>query len=134
MFNLEKIDSSTTVWITIDGQEYELSDFSIGFTQNIDEKGEPQNRVRGGQMQISITQSLPNSIYEWGMKTTVKDGEITFKIESGSAPLKVSFLNAYCVGFKKRVDAAGGGLVTSLTISPEEITINGISFDNRWID
>jgi hypothetical protein len=134
MFNLEQIDSNITVWMTLDGQEYELSNFSIEFMQNIDIKGEPQNRVRGGQMQIAVTQTLPNSIYEWTMKSTVKDGEITFKIKSGSAPLKVSFLNAYCVGFKKRIDSAGGGLVTSLTISPEEISINGISFDNHWVE
>ncbi|WP_282036651.1 type VI secretion system tube protein TssD [Saccharicrinis aurantiacus] len=134
MINLEQVDSNTTAWLIIDGQEYELSEFNTNFNQGVDHKGEPQNRVRGGQMQIGITQVVPTNIYDWAMKSMLKDGEIIFKIESGSAPLKISFLNAYCVGFKRRVDSMGGGLVSSLTISPEEVSINGISFDNHWVE
>ena len=93
----------------------------------------PQNEVRGGQMNISMSQALPNSIYNWAMKSIAKEGSIVFKIESGSAPLKINFTNAYCVNFNRNVNAMGGGLKTSMTISPEEITINGISFDNHWV-
>lgn len=134
MLNFEQIDSNTTAWLLLDGEEYELSEFNTNFNQGVDQKGEPQNRVRGGQMQLAITQIVPTNIYDWAMKSMVKDGEIIFKIESGSAPLKISFANAYCVGFKRRIDSMGGGLVSALTISPEEITINGISFDNHWVE
>lgn len=120
--------------LTIDGNEYELSEFSIHFGQDTDPKGEPQNKVRGGQMSISITQVVPTSIYNWAMKSTQKEGIIIFKIESGSAPLKIEFFNAYCVNFNRSVDAMGGGLNSSMTIAPEEISINGISFDNHWVN
>ncbi len=135
MFNLEQIDTNTIAWLTIDGKEYELSLFNINFNQTIDTKGEPQNVVRGGQMQISISQTVPGNIYDWAMKSSLKkDGSIVFKIESGSSPLKIEFFNAYCVGFNRNIDSMGEGLNTVLTIAPEDITINGISFDNRWVN
>ncbi|WP_235208333.1 type VI secretion system tube protein TssD [Saccharicrinis fermentans] len=135
MMNMfSQIDTNTTVWLTLDGQEYELSQFNINFGQNIDQKGEPQNQVRGGQMTLSLTQALPANIYDWAMKSTSKEGSIVFKIESGSAPLKIEFTNAFCVSFNRNVNAMGGGLNTTMTISPEEISINGFSFDNHWVE
>ncbi len=134
MFNLEQIDSDTNVVLSLDNNEFELSEFGITFNQNVDHKGEPQNMVRGGQMHISLSQIVPNNIYEWAMKSTMKNGEVVFKIKSGNAPLKISFSNAYCVNFKRKINATGIGLVSSMVIAPEEITINGISFDNHWVE
>ncbi|HHT08766.1 MAG TPA: type VI secretion system needle protein Hcp [Candidatus Atribacteria bacterium] len=133
MINFDRIDSNITVWMTIDGQEYELSQFRIGFAQASDHKGEPQDEVRGGLMQLTLTQTLPESMYSWAMKSITKEGNISFKIESGSSPLKIEFSNAYCVGFKRVVSSNGEGVSTALTVSPEELRINGISFDNRWV-
>ena len=132
MINFDRIDSNITVWMTIDGQDYEVSHFNIGFVQSSDAKGEPQDEVRGGLMQLTLTQMIPESLYTWAMKTTPKDGVINFRIESGSAPLKIEFINAFCIGFQRVVGAHAGGLATALSISPEELRINGISFDNRW--
>lgn len=134
MFNLEQIDSDTTVVLVLDNNEFELSEFEIRFNQNVDHKGEPQNSVRGGQMHMTLSQIVPNNIYEWAMKSTVKDGEVVFRIKSGNSPLKISFSNAYCVNFKRNINATGQGLVSSMMIAPEEITINGMSFDNHWVE
>jgi len=133
MFNLQQNDSKVSVWLTIDGEEYELSQFNIGFAQSSDHKGEPQNEVRGGLMQVTLSQTVPESIYAWAMKTTSKNGVVDFRIESGSAPMKIEFTNAFCVGFQRVINTEGGGLATALTVSPEELRINGISFDNRWV-
>ncbi|PRZ00188.1 type VI secretion system tube protein TssD [Marinilabilia salmonicolor] len=133
MFNLPQNDSKVSVWLTIDGEEYELSQFNIGFAQSSDHKGEPQNEVRGGLMQVTLSQTVPESIYAWAMKTTSKNGVVGFRIESGSAPMKIEFTNAFCVGFQRVINTEGGGLATALTVSPEELRINGISFDNRWV-
>ena len=46
--------------------------------------------------------------------------------------MKVEFKNAFCVNFARTVDAHTG-LNTDLVISPEEIVINGMTFDNRWV-
>lgn len=125
-------DSDVTVCLTLDGKEYELSQFSISFGQSTDHKGQPQNEVRGGQMLVTISQTVPDSIYAWAMKSTTKSGVVAFKIKTGSSPIKIEFENAYCVKFNRIVDTCGGGVESALVIAPEAISINGVSFDNRW--
>ncbi len=132
MHNLEQNDSNVSVWLNLDGQEYELSQFNIVFSQSSDAKGEPQDEVRGGLMLMTLTQTLPDSMYAWAMKSTTKEGIVEFRIESGSSPFKVEFSNAFCLGFQRMGNTEGGGVTTALTVSPDELRINGISFDNRW--
>lgn len=98
-----------------------------------DQKGEPQNMVRGGKMHLMFKHTLPESIYTWALKPGIKkNGKVEFRTESTSSPFKVEFINGYCINFDREVDSVGGGLTSGLVISPDEITINGISFDNRW--
>ncbi|WP_010664690.1 type VI secretion system tube protein TssD [Marinilabilia salmonicolor] len=133
MYNLPQVDSKVTVWFSLDGQEYEVSQFDISFFQGVDGKGEPQDHVRGGQMTMTLNQTLPESLYNWAMQSSTKEGKIDFRIESGSSPMKIEFSNAYCLNFNRSINSIGGGVSTSLTISPEEIIINGRSFDNHWV-
>ncbi|MBN2742512.1 MAG: type VI secretion system needle protein Hcp [Marinilabiliaceae bacterium] len=133
MFNLPQIDNNTTVWLIIDGKEYELAQFNISFVQTSDDKGEPQNQVRGGRMLLTLTEALSENIYSWAMRAAItKSGEVVFRTQSGSAPLKIKFSNAYCIGFDRSIESMGGGLTSILTISPEEIMMNEFSFDNHW--
>lgn len=135
MFNLPQIDSNTTVWFILDGKEYELSQFSISFVQPSDDKGEPQNQVRGGRMLLTLIEAMPENIYSWAMRTGItKSGEVVFRTQTGSAPLKISFTNAYCVGFDRMINATGGGLTTALTVTPETVLLNETELDNRWIN
>lgn len=133
MFNLPQIDADTTAWFHLDSKKYEIHQFKIGFGQSIDHKGQPQDEVRGGRILLVLTQSVEESIYAWAMKSFVrKNGLILLETKTGNAPLKIEFMNAYCVAFN-RVVCASGGLTTTLAISPEEILFNGVSFDNHWV-
>lgn len=132
LFSLPQIDSDLTAWFILDGKEYEMSQFNIGFGQSIDHKGQPQDEVRGGRMFVALTQTLPESLYRWAMSSIPKSGEIIFRSKTTNAPLRIEFMNAYCVSFDRLI-ANDGGIVTSLIISPDEILINGISFDNHWV-
>lgn len=132
LFNFPQIDSETTAWLIMDSKEYEISQFNIGFGQATDHKGQPQDETRGGRMLITLTQALPDSIYYWAMTSSTKNGTVVFKSKTANAPLKVEFVNAFCVNFARTVDTHTG-LNTDLIISPEAIVINGISFDNHWV-
>ncbi|RCW19697.1 type VI secretion system tube protein TssD [Marinilabilia salmonicolor] len=134
MYNLPQVDSKVTVWFTLDGEEYEVSQFDISFFQGVDGKGEPQDHVWGGQMTMTLNQTLPESLYNWAMRSSTKDGKVDFRIESGSSPMKIEFFNAYCLNFNRSINSIGGGVSTTLTISPEEVMINGRSFDNHWVN
>lgn len=132
LFNLPQVDSDLTTWFIFDGQEYEMSIFNIGFGQSVDYKGQPQSEIRGGRMLVGLSQTLPESLYRWAMTSSPKNGEIVFRSKTTNAPLRIEFMNAYCVNFD-RVITNNGGITTSLIISPDEVLINGISFDNHWV-
>lgn len=132
LFELPQIDSDLTAWFILDGKEYEMSQFNISFDQLVDHKGQPQDETRGGRMLIGLTQTLPDSIYRWAMTSTPKNGEVVFRSKTTNAPLRIEFMNAYCVNFERLINA-GTGVCSELLISPDEIVINGISFDNHWV-
>lgn len=132
MFDFPQIDSDLTVWFIFEGKEYEVSQFNISFGQGVDFKGQPQDEVRGGRILITLTETLPDNIYKWAMTSCMRDGAIQFRSQSSNAPLKVEFTDGYCVNFD-RVVSNGLGLKTTLVISSEYTTINGITLDNHWV-
>ena len=93
---------------------------------------QPQDEVRGGRMLVGLTQILPDNIYRWAMGSVPKNGEIVFRSKTTNAPLRIEFMNAYCVNFERLINASTG-ICSELLISPDEIIINGISFDNHWV-
>lgn len=134
IFNFPQIDTNVTVWLSMDGKEYEIEQFKIGFSQPMDDKGEPQSETRGGQLMITLTEALPETFYEWAIKSKrEKDGAVSFKIETGSAPLKIEFFKANCINFNRSV-SDNGGLKTNLVLAPEKLMINGIEHDNFWVE
>ena len=126
------VDANTNGWLIVDGREYEISQFNIGVRQEVDHKGQPQSDIRGGQMLIVLTEALPDSMYHWAMRTQAKNGEVVFKSQTGSAPLKVEFANGYCMNLLRTIND-GSGLTTNLIISSEKVVINGITLDNSWV-
>lgn len=132
LFNLPQIDSDLTAWFILDGKEYEMSQFNISFGQAVDHKGQPQDETRGGQMLVVLAEALPESIYQWAMASVSKNGKIEFRLKTANSPLRVEFMNAYCVNFQRQI-SNHSGLYSTLNISPDEILINGISFDNHWV-
>lgn len=133
LFSLPQIDSDLTAWFILDGKEYEMSQFNVSFGQKVDHKGQPQSEVRGGRMLVALTQTLPDSIYRWAMSSTPKNGEIVFRSKTTNAPLRIEFMNAYCVNFVRNI-TNNGGINTAIHITPDELLINGISFDNHWVE
>jgi hypothetical protein len=133
MFNIPALNVEMEAYLIIDGSKYQIEQFSMGFNQPVDYKGQPQNEVKGGQILVTITQTVPEEIYKWAMTSIKKNGEIKFKSMVVNSPLKVSFTNGYCVNFS-RITEVSGGIKTSLTISSESITINDITFTNNWVN
>lgn len=126
------IDANINVYFYLDGKEYGVEQFKINFIQPNDHKGEPQNETKGGQMLIVLTQALPESFYEWAIKTkSLKSGLVLFRTESSSVPVRIEFFNTTCISFTRQVNSFGG-LQTSLILSPEMVKINGYEHDNFW--
>jgi len=114
------------------GSEYNVEDFKILFIQDVDHKGKPQHDERGGQIIISLSQMVEDNVYEWAKDSfSQQSGMITFETEFSNAPLRVEFINAYCVGFSQ-IEDSFIGTRTNLVISSSKVLLNGIDLDNHW--
>lgn len=135
LFNFPQVDSNVNVTFCVDGDEYEVEQFKIGFHQPVDgNKNQPEGEVRGGRIMITLSQTVKNNIYGWAIKPWVKkNGVIQFKTGTSGVVFEVAFINAYCVNLKRVINALGQGLSTTLILSPESVSVNGIEFDNRWV-
>lgn len=116
---------------------YILEDFDISFTQEVNEKGQPGGLPFGGIMTLTISETPDSTINEWIMRETLlRNGEIRFfpnksRIDDSSV-LNIVFEDAYCIRYKKRIDALGGGLRTTLYISPRYVKVGHDEFENDW--
>ena len=116
---------------------YILEDFDISFTQEVNEKGRPGGLPYGGMMTLTLSETPNANINEWIMREKMlRDGEIRMfpnknKVDESSV-LNITFKDAYCIRYKKQMDALGGGLRTTLVISPRYVKIGGEEFENKW--
>lgn len=125
-------DANLEVFLILNGKEYELSQFNCDFVQHTDIKGEPQSEIKGGKLIVTIEQFPDNQIFYWAINEfSKKSGEIVFRNKTSSAPLKISFKNAYCVNLQQTISNSIG-VSTSFVISSEELYLNDNLFDNGW--
>jgi hypothetical protein len=135
LFSFPQVDSNVNVIFNVDGDEYAVEQFKIGFHQPVDGiKNQPEGEVRGGRIMITLSQTVKNNIYGWAVKPWMKkSGAVLFKTGTSGVIFEVAFTNAYCVNLKRVIESLGQGLSTTLILSPESVSVNGIEFDNRWV-
>lgn len=116
----------------LDGQTYEVEAFETEFSQPVDFKQQPQHELTGGQIMLTLTQAVNNNILLWAKTATMlKNGEILFQTDLGITVLRVEFIDGYCVGLTRHIDASAG-TKTMLMIAPEITKLNGTEHDNFW--
>ena len=135
LFSFPQVDSNVNVIFSVDGDEYAVEQFKIGFHQPVDGiKNQPEGEVRGGRIMITLSQTVKNNIYGWAVKPWMKkSGAVLFKTGTSGVIFEVAFTNAYCVNLKRVIESLGQGLSNTLILSPESVSVNGIEFDNRWV-
>ena len=135
LFSFPQVDSNVNVIFSVDGDEYAVEQFKIGFHQPVDGiKNQPDGEVRGGRIMITLSQIVKNNIYGWAVKPWMKkNGAVLFKTGTSGVIFEVAFTNAYCVNLKRIIESMGQGLSTTLILSPESVSVNGIEFDNQWV-
>ena len=135
LFSFPQVDSNVNVIFSVDGDEYAVEQFKIGFHQPVDGiKNQPEGEVRGGRIMITLSQTVKNNIYGWAVKPWMKkNGAVLFKTGTSGVIFEVAFTNAYCVNLKRVIESLGQGLSTTLILSPESVSVTGIEFDNRWV-
>lgn len=125
-------DGNVSAELNLMGKSYNLIGFRTNVSQNVDKKGEPQSEVKGGQLNLMISQIPDNVLLQWASSRWMKkSGEIVFKNQTGTPPLRIIFTEAGCVKLNQQV-TSGVGVVTSLLLSPKEVSFNGVLLSNNW--
>lgn len=109
---------------------YELLSCDYSFAKSTDQNGKTQTEVRGGTIKVCYPNVPQPEFMGWMLKSgKLENGAIQVnKLTIGS----VEFVNGHCVGFRQHIDTIGGGTKTHMAISPEELRVNDMSFDNHW--
>ncbi len=113
-------------------EKYEIEHFKMGLQQRSDYKRQPQHEIKEGQFTVTLYNSPKNSLYLWvKTPTSLKNGSILFQTDMGMTVLEMNFTNAYCINLTCEISAMKGSS-TTLVVSPEEISLNGIPHTNYW--
>jgi len=132
-FSSDAPDVNMVVELRLDGKTYELERFTTDFHQDVSNRDmQPKDEVMGGKIIITMVQIPDSSILQWASSKWVrKSGEIVFKNETSTPPLKVKFEDAACVNMLQSCSVGVGSMIT-LTISPKKITLNNTSIEQEW--
>ncbi|KGN90416.1 hypothetical protein HQ45_03040 [Porphyromonas crevioricanis] len=131
---LQQPDGNINAVLSFMGKEYDVHQFSISFTQLTDGKGEPQTEVLGGKLLIGLSQIPDDALLLWASNQWMrKDGEVLFRNDTGTPPLRISFKEAYCISIQQEM-VTNQGTRTSIIISPRSVRLNEFTFENSWID
>lgn len=123
---LNHTDGNLTIEMNLLGKTYQISSFSTSFTQPTDEKLEPQSEVSGGVLSITMTQTPDKALLQWASSPYVRrSGEIVFRNETGTPPLRITFSEAICLTFSQRTNDERG-TVLSLSISSQTVSFNHV--------
>ncbi len=103
------------------------------FKQEIDERGLPVSKVKGGLIDISFISIDDSDIMYWMVTSqSDKSGQIIFSGEDGEKVFKtLEFIDARCVYYHDSF-YRDGEMTTRLTISTREIKVSGTTHSNQW--
>lgn len=127
-------DGNVSADLSLMGKKYSLSAFSTSFSQPVNENGEPEGEVRGANLKLTLSQLPDDLLLQWAMSRWMrKNGEVVFKNQTGTPPLRISFVEAACVSFCQETNTGKGSFV-SMLISAKKISFNGILLESGWVE
>lgn len=128
---------SFSAYFTVSGFETNLNYVYLDINQAVDTLGRPASLTRGGKVTLEFNATDDSVVAEWMANPAKRmDCKVTFLGLLGERLKQMELTNAYCVELHERFDGttSTSQMVTTITISPETITVGGIKLDNRWPD
>ena len=111
-----------------------VTSFNFSFSQTIGQTGQPQSRVTGGIIHVSLQNLNDFDIMQWMISQNAqKSGKIVLASGTvgGQSFQVVTFTDAALVNYNQSFHEAGE-VMTDLTISCKELDISGATFMNIW--
>lgn len=121
--------------LELDNEVFNVLEFDVVFTQNVDNNGKPSNKTKGGQIKLVIESTQTDLFSEWMVsETSMKDGKVIFYRRDAMSTMKnVIFKKAYCISFHKSFRNEGEvPMTTEILITANEVKIGNTTFENNW--
>lgn len=121
--------------LSMDGEEYTVLEFDLGFTQNKDGLGKPEDVVRGGSFRVVIESDRNTGFLAWMLAhSELKDGEVIFYRRDAMSRMKeVRFTKAYCTDYKESFrSTADTPMKIELEITAKDIDFSGAKYERPW--
>lgn len=81
---------------------------------------------------VTLSQAADDPLYLWAKTAQLtKEGQVVFQTDLGISVLRVNFENAYCTNLQRSTNVMTG-TETTLVISPEIVSLNGVEHNNFW--
>lgn len=129
--------ASFSALFTVSVFETHLNYVYLDINQAVDTLGRPASLTRGGKVTLEFNSTDDSVVVEWMANPAKRmDCKVMFYGLMGERLKTMELTNAYCVEMHERYDGttSSSQMVTTITISPETITVGGIKLDNRWPD
>ncbi|GAF05248.1 type VI secretion system tube protein TssD [Saccharicrinis fermentans] len=129
--------ASIVAELEVNGKKYLLHDMDWVFKQDLDDRCRPCSAVYGGQLSLTIDESVDQNIYNWIINSGTKyAGSIRFYNNSNNfdegAQLVIQFEEAICVRYYKQILAHGSGGLTTLVLSSRVLKLGNEVFEQNW--
>lgn len=106
---------------------------NFSLTQEIDERGLPKSKVKGGVINLSFKSMDDEEIMWWMISAqSDKNGKITFAGEEGEKVFKtLEFKDARCIYYHESF-VRDTEMTQEIKLSAREITLSGATHMNTW--
>ncbi|MCV9930471.1 hypothetical protein OIU83_22615 [Flavobacterium sp. LS1R49] len=114
---------------------FNVLEFEIIFTQNVDNNGKPANKSKGGQIKLIVETTQTDLFSDWMVsQTNVKNGKIVFYRRDAMSTMKdVTFKKGYCIFLREHFRNEGvTPMITEILITSNEVKLGNTLFENNW--
>lgn len=121
--------------LELDNEVFNVLEFDILFTQNVDNNGKPANKTKGGQIKLIVESTQTDLFSDWMVsQSSTKDGKVIFYRRDAMSTMKnVTFKKGYCISFRKSFRSEGAvPMITEILITSNEVKVGNTLFDNNW--
>jgi hypothetical protein len=120
----------------IDGEEYNVLEFNIGFKQEIDTTSKPTGGAKGGIVKMIIEANQSTGFLSWMLNSDLtKDGKITFYRRDAMSKMKeLTFAKAFCISYDEQFTSTTEvPMKITMEFVAKELTFGDAKFSNNWI-
>ena len=120
--------------LTIGNFKTNLDSFVLEIHQQIDSLGRPASPTFGGTICMAFDTPTDPLVSKWMFDPAMqKSGVVVLRDLVGRTMKEIHFTGAFCVAQDIDFDAySSAKLTTTITVSPEKITVSDMKHDNSW--